>query len=130
MRLLLFGGLVNLLAGFRFYMDDKSFLGMSDDCWVAPGQKYNCEAIPDILGMDPYEQKDVDYVCNCSRTTGFTNEQLAVFSTQRLHDFGLDDCTVSVLDNLENKQLKDQCPTFYKEKCSTKVVQYENYYHE
>lgn len=119
MRLLLLCGLVNFLAGYRFYMNDKPFLSMSDACWVAPGEKYTCEDIPDILGMDPYEQKDVDYVCNCSRTTGFTNKQLAQLSTKRLHDYGFDDCTVSVLDGLENKQLKKQCPTFYKEKCGT-----------
>lgn len=123
MRLLLFCGLVNLFAGFRLYMDDKPFLSMSDACWVAPSEKYNCADIPDILGMDPDEQKDVEYFCNYSKTTGFTNKQLADLSTKRLHDCGFDDCTVSVLDDLENKQLKDQCPTFYKEKCSTKVAQ-------
>ena len=69
--------------------------------------------------MDPYEQKDIDYVCNCSRTTGFTNEQLADLSSKRLHESGLTSCTINVINGFEHKQLKDQCPTFYREKCGT-----------
>lgn len=117
--------LYNLMSAMSYYIPqtniiDTPFMIMSNQCVVSPNQKYSCSDIPDILNIDPDKQKDIDYVCNCSRTTGFTNEQLANLSTTRLHDFGLYDCNLTVLNNLGNVQFKNQCPIFYKKECSTR----------
>jgi hypothetical protein len=119
MKLLFIYNLMGLMSGYvlQNMRTDTPFMTMNEGCYVAPAEKYACSDIPGILSMDPDERKDIEYVCNCSRTTGFTNEQLAKLSNQRLHESGLDFCTISVLDGLENTQLKDQCHTFYREKC-------------
>ena len=45
--------------------------------------------------------------------TGFTNEQLTELVTNRFNEFGLKNCKISVLNNLGNKQYKDQCQIYY-----------------
>ena len=92
---------------------------MSSNCWIAPNTKYSCTDIPNVINMDPDEKKDIENICNSSRTSGFTNEQLADLVNSRFNEEGLSNCKLSVLNNLGNKEFKDQCPFEYKNYCKT-----------
>ena len=100
-------------------VSSKPFMIMSVNCLLASNQTYGCSDIPNILIYDPDSQTDVKHICKCSRTIGFTNEQLAELATSRFNEEGFHNCKLNVLDNLGNKQFKDQCPTIYNETCNT-----------
>ena len=96
----------------------EPFLSINSECWPVSKYKYTCGDIDSILSMDPDKEQDITNVCSKIKKGNFTNNEFAYFITTKLHDFGLNMCNVSVLNNLENKELIKQCPKLYGTYCS------------
>ena len=101
------------------FTDEDSFLQMNNMCQVASSAKYGCRNIPFILDVDPDKSTDLKTICDESRTSHFNNDQLAALVNAQLQKYNLSPCRISVLNNLGSVQLKDQCPTAYKNFCSS-----------
>lgn len=97
---------------------DNDFMQMNNKCEVASSTLYSCDDIPFILSMDPDHDTDLKNICEKSKTSNFNNDQLASLVNLKLQKYGLSSCRVSVLNNLGNVQLKDQCPKDYKQFCN------------
>ena len=99
-------------------LSNNSFMRMSISCIQASNQTYGCQDIPNFLIYDPDSRIDAERICNYSRTIGFTNKEFTNLMSKRFNEEGFYNCTLSVLNNLDNKQLKNQCSTIYNELCN------------
>ena len=69
------------------------------------------------LDIDPDKSADVTSICKQSKTSNFDNDQLAEIVNTKFQKYGLSSCRISVLNNVGSIQLKDQCPSEYKNVC-------------
>ena len=114
-----------LLAQFAYgthISQDTGFLQMSNRCWIDTNKTYTCSDMDTYISYDPFMDEDVKYVCKNIKTGNYTNDNFASLANFRLKSAGFTACYVKSINNLGKVQLKNQCPSNYKDYCESLVV--------
>ena len=112
--------MMKLLTIFAFFLGaiaEQPFIQMNSECYITWKTLYACSDINTIIDYDPEKTLDINYICNRTICGQFNNQQFADRINYRFNAEGFNECNVSVINNLDKVQLKNQCPVVVEEYC-------------